>query len=58
MYKIIETDNTNSEHLNEKFLNIPPMDEESADYICHAINDVLCEDRYWKSVPDDYELQP
>lgn len=61
-YRIVETDNHGGDWPNESFVNLPPTTEEDAQKIANAINDVLCPNdianRFWKVVPDDYELQP
>lgn len=56
--KIVETDNYGGDYPDEKFVNLPPMDIDSANYIAEVINDTLAGDRYWKVVQDDYELLP
>lgn len=58
--KIIHTDNFNGDYPDEKFVTeLPWMSEESARYICAAINETIPADhhRFYKVVPDDYELQ-
>lgn len=57
-YRIVETDNYDGDYPNEKFVNLPPMSNEKAEFIASAINRCLCSSRYWKVVSDDYQLQP
>ena len=56
--RIVETDNLGRDYPNEKFLNLPPIQEDKATLICNAINDAFDLDypRYWKVVPNDYHL--
>lgn len=56
--KIVETDNYGCDYPDEKFVNLPIMDEDTANYIAEVINNQLANDRYWIVVNDDYELQP
>lgn len=56
--RIVETDNYGGDYPDEKFVNLPTMNIDSANYIAEAINDMLAGDRYWKVVEDDYELIP
>lgn len=57
--RIVETDNYGGDYPDEKFLNIPHIhDKRQIELIAHDINDACCGTRYWKVVPDDYELQP
>ncbi len=60
--KIVETDNYGGTYPDEKFLNLPWLNEYRAKKIADAINDVLSNhdgaERFWKVVPDDYKLQP
>lgn len=56
--KIVETDNYGGDYPDEKFVNLPIMDEDTANYIAEVINNQLANDRYWIVVNDDYELQP
>ncbi len=56
--RIVETDNYGGDYPNEKFLNIPPItDPKLVAAITEAINNACCGPRYWKAVPNDYELQ-
>lgn len=56
--RIVETDNYDGDYPDEKFVNLPRMNADKANYIADAINKALCGRRYWKVVDDDYELQP
>jgi len=58
--RIVETDNYGSDYPNEKFVNLPSMDEESCKAIADIVNNWAGEhcSRYWKVVPPDYELAP
>jgi len=58
--KVVETDNFGGDYPNEKFLNIPNVTADAAERICAALNEAVSPDhpRYWKSVPDEYVLQP
>jgi hypothetical protein len=59
--RIVETDNFNGDYPDEKFLNIPTIqDVEQAQAIADAINHALPPtfSRCWKVVQDDYKLQP
>lgn len=56
--RIVETDNFGGDYPDEKFLNLPPMAEDKAEYIAFAINSTLRSTRFWKVVPDDYVLVP
>lgn len=60
MSKIVETDNFGEDYPDEKFLNLPPLSEERALAICRTINVSFPANwpRYWKVVPNDYELAP
>ena len=59
--KIVDTDNFNGDYPDEKFVEgLPRLTEVHAKAICAAINAGLPvnHSRYYKVVPDDYELQP
>jgi hypothetical protein len=58
--KIIETDNFGGDYPNEKFLNLPILDEVAANRIAAAINKAFPAGypRYWRVVKDNYKLQP
>lgn len=58
--KIVETDNWGGDYPDEKFLDLPDLNEESAKSICNAINDCFNEyfPRFWKVVSNDYVLRP
>jgi hypothetical protein len=60
--RIVETDNFGGDYPDEKFLNLPFMNEYQAKKIADILDDVLCNSdsypRFWKVVPDDYKLQP
>lgn len=61
MYLIVETDNFGRDYPDEKFVNLPPMRQESAIAITNMINEQLCSgssDRTWMVVPFGYTLQP
>lgn len=61
MMRIVETDNFGGDYPDEKFVNLPRMDEDRAKAITEAINKAVSGPdarRYWKVVPDDYKLQP
>ncbi len=53
--KIIETDN-GSGYPDEKFINLPRMNEEAAGAISDVLNNKLPGKRLWKMVKDDYIL--
>lgn len=57
--KIIDTDNYAGDYPNEKFW-FWAMTEQNAQRICDAINHAAgpTSSRYWKVVPDNYELPP
>jgi hypothetical protein len=57
--RIIETDNFGRDYPDEKFLNLPPMQELVAEEIATVINKHLGGDtapRFWRVVPNDYTL--
>lgn len=60
--RIVETDNYDGDYPDESFVELPSMSIPDANQIVEVINNVLCQDgggnRYWKVVPDCYELQP
>ena len=59
--KIVNTDNFGGDYPDEKFVEgLPRLTKTHAEAICAAINAGLPEthSRYYKVVPDDYELQP
>jgi hypothetical protein len=60
MCKIVETDAFCRDYPDERFLNLPPMSKERCERICSIINAAMTEhcDRYWKTVPKDYVLEP
>lgn len=61
MAKIIHTDNFGGDYPNEKFVTeLPYLPEERLQVICDAINAQVgpYAPRYYKVVPDDYELSP
>lgn len=62
--KIVNTDNYGGDYPDEKFVNLPTMDEESCKKVCDIVND-YCDPpgsndatRFYKTVPNDYELAP
>jgi len=59
-YVVVETDNFGRDYADEKFVNVPFTSKEKAQAIADAINAAFCADsyasRYWKVVPDGYEL--
>ena len=59
MARIVETDNFGGDYPDEKFL-LWPMKEYLAQKIADTINEAAGSNatRYWKVVPNDYELQP
>ena len=60
LYRIIETDNFGGDYPDESFLNLPGTSKEQAKVIAQAINICYPENysRYWRVVPENYELQP
>jgi len=60
MAKIIETDNLGRDYPDEKFLNLPPLPREHAQFVADAINKVVGErnPRFWRVVENDYVLKP
>ena len=60
MARVVETDNYDGDYPDEKFLAIPPMAQVDAKRVADAINSAFPthSPRYWKVVPDDYELRP
>jgi len=59
--RIVETDNFGGDYPDEKFLNLPNMQETHANKVCAAINDALASPesrRYWKVVKNNYVLRP
>ena len=60
LYKIIETDNFGGDYPDEKFVNVPAMEQGKADLVAQAINIAFPSDfpRYWRAVPEGYTLQP
>jgi len=58
--KIVETDNYGRDYPNEKFVNLPSMDNETTNKIATLVNDYTGEhsSRYWKVVENDYTLAP
>lgn len=61
MAKIVNTDNFGRDYPNEKFVTgLPNLPEERLQLIADAINAQTGSDhdRYFKVVPDDYELAP
>ena len=61
-FKIVNTDNFNGDYPNESFLNLPIFHKEAdAKAMADSINKLFSgtyAPRYWKVVPDDYQLQP
>lgn len=59
-FKIIHTDNFGGDYPNEKFLEIPPLNEGTANDIARLINGALPSDtsRYYKAVSVGYKLIP
>lgn len=61
MAKIVNTDNFGGDYPNEKFVTgLPCLSEERLQLIADVINAQTGRDapRFYKVVPDDYELQP
>jgi len=61
MSKIVHTDNFGGDYPDEKFVTgLPILPESTLKAICQIINDSAGPHapRYYKVVPDDYELQP
>jgi hypothetical protein len=59
--RIVETDNFGGDYPDEKFVNLPFMDECQAEVLCEVINETLSgpsSQRFWKVVPNDYKLIP
>lgn len=62
--KIVNTDNFGGDYPNERFVDIPSMDEKSCKGVCHIVNSYFNppeapdSSRFWKVVPNDYELSP
>lgn len=60
--RIVETDNFGGDYPDERFLDLPVLNEHVANQICQLINtDVnngITHPRYWKVVPMDYVLIP
>jgi len=59
--KVIETDNFGGDYPDEKFVNVPIMDETQAESLCIFLNTMfggVQRRRIWQTVPDDYKLQP
>lgn len=56
--KIVETDNFGRDYPNEKFVDLPVMQEEALNQICKIINDDGGSNspRYYKVVENDYKL--
>jgi hypothetical protein len=57
--KIVETDNSGGDYPDEKFVNLPHLNEDQAEKICAVINSWLSGEsapRYWVVVSDDYKL--
>lgn len=62
IWKIVETDNFGGDYPDERFVqNLPVLhNEQAAKNIAAAINAATPDNhsRYWKVVPENYELQP
>lgn len=60
-YRIVKTDNFAGDYPDEKFVNLPLMNEDKAKKVCSAIN-LACSGLYapriWMVKPSDYKLQP
>lgn len=60
--KIVETDNFGRDYPDEKFVELPnKIPDHAIKAICDIINyhcSGLDSQRYWKTVDDNYELQP
>jgi hypothetical protein len=58
--KIVETDNFDGDYPDEKFLDLPPLQEHHAKKIADEINFAFPSSypRFWKVVPDSYTLSP
>lgn len=60
--KIVETDNFGGDYPDEKFVNLPWMNEEQARKVANVLNEAFSSyigsSRFWLVVPDDYKLQP
>ena len=58
--KIVETDNFDGDYPDEKFVNLPPMDEKTCQKICDLVNKATGphSSRYWKVIKDNYKLAP
>ncbi len=59
MARIIDTDNFGGDYPNEKF-HLFTLPQHMAQAICNILNDALGKRarRFYKVVPNDYELQP
>ncbi len=61
LYKIIETDNFGGDYPNEEWATPYLFSREDAAILRECFNSLLSGDRcprYWREVPEDYELQP
>lgn len=61
LFKIVETDNFGGDYPDEKFVNLPLMSQEQAEFVADAINRVCSGSqarRHWLVKPADYQLQP
>lgn len=59
--KIVDTDNFNGDYPNEKVIADNITNEKFAEVMCEALNNKFSGDyaaRYYKVVPDNYELAP
>jgi hypothetical protein len=61
LYQIVETDNFDGDYPDEKFVNLPPMNNEQAKRVAAFLNKEFGGDRaprYWKVVEKGYTLAP
>lgn len=60
-YRIVETDNFGGDYPNEKFVDLPRMNQQAAQRVADAINKECCSwdnaPRFWKVVHETYELK-
>lgn len=61
-FRIVETDNFGGDYPDEKFATPYKLTYREADAVAKLMNSFWCDDatasRYWKVVPDGYQLQP
>ena len=59
MSRIVDTDNFDGDYPDESFV-LFPMPQETAQRIADMINEAAGpgSSRFWKVVPNDYQLQP